>query len=463
MPTTPILHVGILGATTATESIYIPILNSLPDHYTLIIIHTTSNNLKRDTQKHADIHTPQITTNPDEVINHPDVTLIINLLPFDHHEQYTLAALESGKHVMVEVPLSLSIHGLRRVRDARKKGTARSSQSDSAIANTNNLSTPAPKVFVGCARRYAPCFTDIFKKEISTLGRVYYARCRNITGPFTAPVAPNTPGNGYINGNSNSGLPSSLTPSASSTARPARIHALLADIFGSGEDCTRDREAFCRFLGTLGGHDLSLIRESLGFPDAVSNISIIEPFYSAMFHYTDDSRGVTYPFTLIWEAGVDGVPRCDAHLTVYGEKKTISVEYDFSCVGVRGEGVAVKVVVEEAIDDSGDVDVEVEVEVNGEAGENGHVNSDGDGQGNGVANGHARTRPRMKRTEFVSTARETYEQEFLAMHAYLAGDAGDANLEAKTTAEDALDDLKLMHMIFDHYDRQCGTIRTPLG
>lgn len=461
MSTTPILHVGILGATTATESIYTSILSSLPNHYTLAIIHTTSNTLEHNTQ-HSDL-IPQITTNPDEVINHPAVALIINLLPFDHHEQYTLAALESGKHVMVEVPLSLSIHGLRRVRDARKKGAARSSQ-DNAVANPNNPNTTGPKVFVGCARRYAPCFTEIFKKELSSLGRVYYARCRNITGPDMAPVPPNTPGNGYINGNTN--LPSSLTPSSSSTARPARIHALLADIFGSNEDFTRDREAFCRFLGTLGGHDLSLIRESLGFPDAVSNISIIEPFYSAMFHYTDDSRGVTEPFTLMYEAGVDGVPRWDAHLTVYGERKSVSVQYDFSCVGVGGEGVAVRVVVEEAVYGSEDGDGDGEMggsgkgSVNGKA-ENGHVN--GHGHGNGVANGQTQTRPRMKRTEYVSTARETYEQEFLAMHAYLVGDAGDANVEAKTTAEDALDDLKLMHMIFDHYDRQCGTIRTPLG
>ncbi|KAJ5368704.1 Oxidoreductase N-terminal [Penicillium cataractarum] len=449
MSTPPVLHVGILGATTATESIYTSILSSLPNHYTLTIIHTTSNTLEQNTQKHAD-HIPQTTTNPDEVINHPAVTLIINLLPFDHHEQYTLAALESGKHVMVEVPLSLSIHGLRRVRDARKKGAARSSP-DNTVANANNATT-GPKVFVGCARRYAPCFTEIFKKELSSLGRVYYARCRNITGPSTTPVPPNTPGTGYINGNA--ALPSSLAPSTSSTARPARIHALLADIFGSNEDLTRDREAFCLFLGTLGGHDLSLIRESLGFPDAVSNISIIEPFYSAMFHYTDDSRGVPEPFTLVYEAGVDGVPRWDAHLTVYGERKSVSVLYDFSGVGVGGEGVAVRVVVEEAVYDSGD----------GKVG-NGHVNGygNGNGNGNGVVNGHAQTRPRLKRTEYVSTARETYEQEFLAMHAYLVGDAGDSNVEAKTTAEDALDDLKLMRMIFDHYDRQCGTIRTPLG
>lgn len=438
MSSTPILHVGILGATAATESIYIPLLSSLSKHYTLTIIHTTNNGLETTSQTHPDTPQTTTTTSPDEVINHPDVTLIINLLPFDHHEQYTLAALEAGKHVMVEVPLSLSIHGLRRIRDARKKGSA-------AHPHT-------PKVFVGCARRYAPCFTDIFKQQLATLGRVHYARCRNITGPPAEPVIPNTPGEGHINGSF--GL---------SAARPQRIHALLADIFGSNEDLTRDREAFCRFLGTLGGHDLSLIRESLGFPDAVSNISIIEPFYSAMFHYTDASRGAEHPFTLVYEAGVDGVPRCDAHLAVYGAKKTVSIEYDFSGVGVAGDDVAVRVVVEEAVaDGDGDVDMVDSGDggVNPEAGQNGHTN--GQGNGNGVANGHARVRPRMKRTEFVSTAKETFQQEFLAMHAYLVGDE-DSGVEAKTTAEDALDDLKLMHMIFDHYDRQCGTIRTPLG
>lgn len=458
MSSTQVLNVGILGATAATESIYLPLLSSLPKHYTLTIIHTTNTDIATNTQNK--LTTPiTTTTNPDEVINHPDINLIINLLPFDHHEQYTLAALESGKHVMVEVPLSLSIHGLRRIRDARKKGKG-------SVTNSNSTSqdekSTGPKVFVGCARRYAPCFTDIFKKELSSLGRVYYARCRNITGPVPGPDITNTPGNGYINGTNTNGVNGSLllsssSSSATATARPQRIHALLADIFGSNEDITRDREAFCRFLGTLGGHDLSLIRESLGFPDAVSNISIIEPFYSAMFHYTDNTRGTDHPFTLVYEAGVDGVPRSDAHLTIYGAKKTLSIEYDFSFSG-ESESAAVRVVVEEAISESVDVEMlDSSGKLNGNAGQNGHVN------GTGVANGHSPVRTRMKKTEYVSTARETYEQELLAMHAYLVGDAGDAGLEAKTTAEDALDDLKLMHMIFDHYDRQCGTIRTPLG
>ncbi|KAF3388850.1 hypothetical protein F1880_003467 [Penicillium rolfsii] len=453
MPSTQVLNVGILGATAATEAIYIPLLSSLPKHYALTLIHTTNADLL--TNVHISIAT---TPNPDEVVNHPDIALIINLLPFDHHEQYTLAALESGKHVMVEVPLSLSIHGLRRIRDARKKGKELSTN---VTPSAQDEKSTGPKVFVGCARRYAPCFTDIFKKELPSLGRVYYARCRNITGPVSAPVVTNAPENGDINGTNTSGVNDSLLSSASTAApaRPQRIHALLADIFGSNEDVTRDREAFCHFLGTLGGHDLSLIRESLGFPDAVSNISIIEPFYSAMFHYTDNTRGTEYPFTLMYEAGVDAVPRSDAHLTVYGSKKTLSIEYDFSVSGDGGK-TAVRVVVEEAVVD-GNADVEMLDSSNGkqndDSGQNDHV------KGTAAANGHSTIRPRMKRTEFVSSARETYEQEFLAMHAYLVGDAGEEAREAKTTAEDALDDLKLMHMIFDHYDRQCGTIRTPLG
>ncbi|KAJ5168925.1 uncharacterized protein N7482_004519 [Penicillium canariense] len=441
---TPVIRIGILGATHAAESIYLPILASLHTHYHLTILHTTSDDVATDSQKQFGL--ANTTTVADEIINHPDVDLVINLLPFDQHEQYTLAALEAGKHVMVEVPLSLSIHGLRRIRDARKKGMA---------ARSHRPHNTGPKVFVGCARRYAPCFTDIFKKELASLGRVYYARCRNIAGPLTRPAVQknNDSGIGYTRGaNVGNGTNGSI-------ARPQR-HALLAEIFGSDEDLTCDREAFCRFLGTLGCHDFSLMRESLGFPGAVSNVSIIEPFYSAMFHYTDDfGTRDGHPFTLVYEAGIDAVPRCDAHLTVYGAKKTLSVEYDLSCLSEAEKDVAVRVVVEEANVETGDVDVEMLS--SGSETINGSAN--GDGNGDSAANRNGPLRPRVKRTEFVSTARETFEQEFLAMHAYLVGDRGDSQVEAKTTAEDALDDLKLMHMIFEHYDRQCGTIRTPLG
>ena len=77
MSSTPILHVGILGATAATESIYIPLLSSLSKHYTPTIIHTANNGLETTGQTHPDAPQTTTTTHPDEVINHPDVTAVM--------------------------------------------------------------------------------------------------------------------------------------------------------------------------------------------------------------------------------------------------------------------------------------------------------------------------------------------------------------------------------------------------
>ncbi|KAJ5093265.1 Oxidoreductase N-terminal [Penicillium angulare] len=457
------LRVGILGAPNNIQTTFLPTLASLPNIYKLTAIYDQNDSVAKSTQKKFNI--PTITKSAHDLISHADVDLVLNLLPFEYHEQFTVASLEAGKHVMVEVPLSLSIHGLRRIRAATQKGTM------------NTTTNTPPKVFVGCARRYAPCFTDLFKKELATLDRIYYARCRNIAGPLHIPRTNSVTngdmnGNGHINGNGYSnghangngtGISNGNGTTSASTNTNTRLQAeaqangitslpsqkqfqtLLSDIFGSTDDLTPDRIAFCRFLGNLGCHDLSLMRESLGFPDAVANVAITDPFYSAIFHYTSskasgpasgnaDPNSDGHPFTVLYETGVDSVPRCDAHLTVYGAQKTISVEYDFPCLAMSEEdGVtgSVKVVVEE---------VESKVDNGG--------------------------RPRVKRTEAVSSAGEAYEREFLAMHDYLVGDGAGVNgcgVEAKTTANDALMDLRLLHMIFEHYDRQCGTIRTPLG
>ncbi|CAI7631622.1 unnamed protein product [Penicillium discolor] len=404
----PVLRLGILGATNAIQATYLPVLRSLKTHYTLTAIYDPNPEIANQCQAHFDI-THSI-TDVEDVLLHKEVDVILNLLPMEYHEQYTVTALEAGKDVMVEVPLTMSISSLRRIRGAIKKG-----QDSRSLDGINGIDPP--KVFVGCARRYAPCFTEVFKKELAALGRVYYARCRHIAGPMNM---------------DNSVAPASkdITPPMKSNNNPEQFRALLEDVFGWEEDLTPDRVAFCRYL---------VMRESLGFPDAVSNVAITDPFYSAIFHYTNSAENDGHPFTVLYEAGVDAVPRCDAHLTVYGAHKTLSMEYDFPRPGEKiSTGTYVRVVVEEA-------DGTIEA---------GHVNGN---QINEIEN--AVPRRRVKRTETVSTCDEAYEREFLALHSYLVG-GGSA---AKTTADDAFMDLRLLLMIFDHYNRQCGTIRTPLG
>ncbi|KAJ5539354.1 hypothetical protein N7513_007686 [Penicillium frequentans] len=465
----PILRLGILGASETIQTTILPTLASLKTHFKLTIIYDQNESVAKHCQKEFNI--PHSATSTQELLSHPEVDLVLNLLPFEYHEQYTIAALEAGKHVMVEVPLSLSVNGLRLIRKATAKGLdVRSNHS----TNNDTIYNP-PKVFVGCARRYAPCFTDVFKKELANLGRVYYARCRNISGPLHNSALQQASVNGTngssLNGDGNGddltgqngatnghgdGNVTNDTNDAIPITSTEHFNALLTDIFGA-EDLTPERVAFCRFLGNMGCHDLSLMRESLGTPDAVANVAITDPFYSTIFHYTDSESicgpsGEGYPFTVMYETGVDSVPSCDAHLTVYGATKTISVEYDVPSLArpVSSDGGGqVKVIVEE---------LESENEHSNENG-NGSANGNGVSNGNGVLN-----RPRVKRTEYVSSLAESYEREFMAMHSYLnRGYQTGTGAEAKTTANDALMDLRLLNMIFEHYDRQCGTIRTPLG
>lgn len=449
------LRLGILGTPDALETIYLPTLQTLSTHFTLTSLYSSNLQTLQRCQKHHNI--PNITTTPADILNHPDIDLILNLLPFEYHEQYTVAAVEAGKHVMVEIPLSLSIQGFRRIREATKKGLAARSSSGSASGSedTNKtLHSGPPKVFVGCARRYAPCFTEIFKKELASLDRVYYARSRNIGGPINIPAITQAPShldkpNGSTINELNGMNGSNGGVGINDLTSPTSFHRILDEIFGSDDDITPDRAAFCRFLGTLGCHDLSLMRETLGFPDAVSSVSITDPFYSTIFHYTDDSVVDGHPFTLVYEAGVDSVPRCDAHLSVYGARKNVSVEFDFPFPGEAAKRERfVRVVVEETV--MGEV-------VDGDGANGNGVAHHGDGNGHGNGNGVACSR--VKRSEYVSSEEEAYEAEFRALHAYLTGDES----EAKTTSEDALDDLRLLQMIFGHYERQCGTIRTPLG
>ncbi|KAJ5583552.1 Oxidoreductase N-terminal [Penicillium sp. DV-2018c] len=416
-----VLRLGILGATNAVQATYLPVLQSLKTHYTLTAIYDPNEQIANQCQIRFDIkHSTAIA---EEVLLHKEVDVVLNLLPMEYHEQYTVTALEAGKDVMVEVPLTMSIRSFRRIREAINKGqTARSSH----INNTNSELTPdKPKIFVGCARRYAPCFTEVFKKEIASLGRIYYARCRHIAGPMNSVVSPSA---------------EDITSSNREHNDPEQFREMIEDVFGCDEDdLMPDRVAFCRYLGMLGCHDLSVMRESLGLPDAVSNVAITNPFYSAIFHYTNPELSGGHPFTLTYEAGIDAVPRCDAHLTVYGAHKTVSVMYDFPRPGEKiSTGTFVRVVVEEA-DETVKIDDVNEHEINE------------------VEN--AVPRPRVKRTEMVSTCDEAYEREFLALHSYLVS----ARSAAKTTAEDAVMDLRMLLMIFDHYNRQCGTIRTPLG
>lgn len=117
-------------------------------------------------------------------------------------------------------------------------------------------------------------------------------------------------------------------PPNSSSQRDQNLHALMTENFGSKP--TETQISYSRFLGSLGSHDLSLLREALGPVSTVDAVQLASPFYTASFTcHNRTSTGHDGPsFPVMWESGIDSVPEFDAHLAVYGQHKRVSIQYD---------------------------------------------------------------------------------------------------------------------------------------
>ena len=365
-----VLHVGLIGAGEVAQVIHLPTLQLMNHLYTVTAICDVSQKTVDFCKNRYNI--PLATTNPDDVINHPDIDVIFNLTSDEFHETIAVAALKAGKHVMQEKPISLSVESAIRIVQAEK-----------AAKN-------GARVFVGYMRRYAPSFVNAFKREVASIDRVLYARSRGIVGP-----------NAYFVNQSGTfpfKSPDDI-PLEASAQKENLLSKLLREAF-DGDKVTEEDVKFCRHLGSLGSHDLSLMREVLGFPESVAGVSVNPPFYSAILNYKT-SRG---SFSVTYETGIDEVARFDSHLTVYGKNKTVSIQYDTPYV----KGLPIKVKVDE---------------IN----EHGEVIS----------------------KEITSSYEDAYTAELKEMHACFTEGRG-----IKTTAEDALQDSRLFAMLLEQHRQQ---------
>ena len=219
--------------------------------------------------------------------------------------------------------------------------------------------------------------------------KIMYARSRGIVGPNAH----------FVKQSGTGAVKSTDFPPGAGEERGRLLDALLRESF-EGKEVTTERRDFCRFLGSLGSHDLSLLREALGPPVSVRAVSTNEPFYTAMLDY-DHCGG---KFACTYESGIDDVPRFDSSLTVYAMNKTVSIQYDTPFV----KGLPIKVMVDE---------------------------KDGEGQ--------------IVHREILSSYEDAYTAELREMYGCFA-----ERKEIKTSVEDAMQDLKLCKMMFEVYEKQ---------
>lgn len=234
-----ILNIGVIGAGEVAQVIHLPTLQLLNHLYrTVAICDISQNAIEFCSSRH---HIPKGTIDPSEIINSPDIDLIFILTSDEFHETYTIAALGAGKHVMVEKPLSLCLQSAQRIVEAEKSAKN------------------GARVFVGYMRCYALSFVSAFKREIASINKILYGRSRGIVRPNAFFVSQSgTSATKFVN----------LPPEAH-TQRTKLLNALLQEAFPN-QEVTYQRRDYCRFLGSLGSDDISLMREVLDFPESVA-------------------------------------------------------------------------------------------------------------------------------------------------------------------------------------------------
>ncbi|KAJ5757149.1 uncharacterized protein N7511_007331 [Penicillium nucicola] len=306
-----VIQVGIIGAGDVAQIVHLPTFTFLSSYFKVKYICDVS--LKTAEHCSNRFGIPCIATDPTEIFNDADIDAVVVLTSDEFHAPYAIAALQAGKHVFVEKPITLSLQAAKEVIDA-----------ESSAPN-------GARVFVGYMRRYSPSLAA-FKREVASINCIKYARVRDIIGPNSYFIAQS--------GAEPKKFFDDIPPKAGKE-RQERLQELLSQAWGTPfTELSPDQMDYCCLLANLGSHGLSLMREVLGgLPTEVLASTDNARWYTTMFEYEGKVNGDR--FTCLYETGIDSVPRFDSHVARFGENKSVSICYDTPFV--KGLGITVEI------------------------------------------------------------------------------------------------------------------------
>ncbi len=279
------MKVGVIGLGKVAQIVHLPILEDLSDRYKICALCDVSPSLLGFIGERYGA--ARLYTDASDLIEQEALDAVFVLNSDEYHTDCVVAAAKMGRHVFVEKPLCLTHAEVDDIVRAEHESGVR--------------------VMVGYMRRFAPAFA-LAAEEVKELGKINYVRIRDIIG-----------------------RPSLITPEPSVVRhfddvpeavvrdRAERAKRLVKEAIGEAPE---DLGSAYRLLCGLSSHDISAMRELIGVPNRVVAAAQWNggKFISAIFEYEGYYAG--------FETGVDGQRRFDAHIEVYGEAKSLKVQYD---------------------------------------------------------------------------------------------------------------------------------------
>lgn len=279
------LKLGIVGLGEVAQIIHLPILQTMRDRYELAAFCDISPMLLNEVGKLYGMK--HLFDSTEEMIRQTELDAIFVLNSNEYHAECTLAAIKHKLHVFVEKPMCMTQREADSIIEARDEAGV--------------------QVMVGYMRRFAPAFQQAVE-EVSRLDRIVYARIRDIIGL-----------NRFFIDQTSQVLRFSDISESAILERKEKGAGLMREAIGEVSD---DLYSAYNLLLGLSSHDISAMRELIGMPKAVRGASgwLGGRFINALLEFDG--------FHAFFETGIDRQGIFDAHLQVYGEKKSVLVKYD---------------------------------------------------------------------------------------------------------------------------------------
>src|SRR5246127_3685219 len=280
------IKIGIIGCGEVTQIMHWPSLSQLAELYEVTALCDISSFVLETLGKRWNVGA--LETDHRELIGRTDVDAVLVASPHAFHAEVTLAAIEAGKHVLVEKPMCMNQREAQEIVAARQKNGV--------------------VVQVGYMRLYAPAFLYACD-AVKQIGAIKFARVRDFLGS-----------NSLIINQTSAVIRDHHLPKRIQEEANRRDEELVMEALGGNP--TEDVKAAYRLMLGLSSHDLSAMRELLGMPGGVLFAAQRAGgrYLAAAFDYEG--------FVCQFETGIDNIPRFDAQLEVFAERKTIRVQYD---------------------------------------------------------------------------------------------------------------------------------------
>lgn len=306
------VRVGIVGCGDSAQVMHLPALRMLEDRFAVTALADVSPRVAdgvgarwQVAARHTDWRT---------LLAGDDVDAVLVACPNAYHAEVALAALETGRHVLVEKPMCITL------REA------------DALAAAQRASGRVLQV--GYMRRHAPALAEA-ARLVAAMPEVRFARVREILCL-----------NELLGDQTSRRVRGGDLPPTAADRAALDQEALLREALG--HDAAPEQLHTLFFLLSLVTHDLSAMRDLLGAPRGIlyaarrnPHNDRTGPFITAAFDYGN--------FVCHLEAGFDELPRVESDLQVYGTDRVVRVAYGSSHV----RNVPVRLTVESTVGRTG--------------------------------------------------------------------------------------------------------------